>query len=129
MKDDIKDALNKLGYTPLWFEYNILTINQLHQQSITFDKSDDKNTEHYRYQTLLSYLEDKGKLTDKELNNFLAITFADNDKFMAGAATADIFKCIDLTDSQFQMLCEKIGYFGEWTQKLVARQRKFRDVD
>ena len=38
-------------------------------------------------------------------------------------------KCIDLSNSQFQMLCEKIGYFGEWTQKLVANQKKFRGIE
>jgi hypothetical protein len=56
---DLNDKLAKIGYTTLWLDYKILTIDYLVEQEQIFDNSDDQNTEHYRYQAFRHYLGSK----------------------------------------------------------------------
>jgi hypothetical protein len=125
---ELIDKLAKIGYTTLWLDYNVLTIAYLVEQDHTFDNSDDQNTEHYRYQTFRHYLSSKGKLSDIEFDNYLRLTFSDNDTLMAGSAAVDLFTKVDLTDFQFEKLCKTIGHFGVWTEKVVTRQTLLRQL-
>ncbi len=125
---DLKDKLAKLGYTTLWLDYGVLTIDHLAEQEQTFENSDDQNTEHYRYQTFRHYLSSKVKLTNREFDNYLRLTFKDNDSLMAGAAAVDLFNMADLTDIQFEKLCKEIRHFGDWTEKVVTRQTLLRQL-
>jgi len=50
--NELTKKLAKLGYTRLWLDYGILTIEHLIEQEQTFDNSDDQNAGHYRYRTL-----------------------------------------------------------------------------
>ena len=124
----LKDKLTKIGYTTLWFDYGVLTIDYLVEQEQTFDNSDDQNTEHYRYQTFRQYLSSKKKLSDIEFDNYLELTFADNDPLMAGSASVDLFYKVDLTEQQFQTLCQIIGHFGDWTENIIIRQTLLRKL-
>lgn len=124
----LKDKLTKIGYTTLWLEYGVLTIDNLIEQEQTFDNSNDQNTEHYRYQTFVYYLSSKNKLSDYEFNNYLKLTFEDSDPVMAGSAAANLFNKVELTALQFDKLCKTIGHFGEWTKKIVTRQILLRKL-
>jgi hypothetical protein len=125
---ELIDKLAKIGYTTLWLDYKILTIDYLAEQEQFFDNSDDQNTEHYRYQTFRHYLSSKDKLSDIEFDNYLKLTFEENDPLMAGSAAADLFNKLDLTNFQFEKLCKTIGHFGEWTEKVVTRQTLLRQL-
>jgi hypothetical protein len=92
-------------------DYKILTIDYLVEQEQIFDNSDDQNTEHYRYQAFRHYLGSKDKLSDIEFDNYLQLTFEDNDPLMAGSAAVDLFNKVDLTNYQFEKLCKTIGHF------------------
>ena len=118
--------LDKLGYTKLWLTSGILTIEELIKQEQLFDNHDDKNIEHFRYNALKSYLANKSKLSDIEFDNYIKLTFNDNDNQMAGTATVDLFKTNTLTDVQFEKLCDAVRQFGEWTEKVIKRQRLLR---
>ncbi|MCC6761949.1 MAG: hypothetical protein IT252_12080 [Chitinophagaceae bacterium] len=124
----LKNKLSKIGYTTLWLDYGVLTIDYLIEQEQTFDNSDDQNTEHYRYHTFRHYLSSKNKLSDIEFDNYLELTFADNDQLMAGSAAVDLFTKVNLTDFQFEKLSKSIGHFGEWTEKVVTRQTLLRQL-
>jgi hypothetical protein len=124
----LKDKLTKIGYTTLWLDYGVLTIDYLIEQEQTFDNSDDQNTEHYRYQTFRYYLSSKNKLSDYEFDNYLKLTFEDSDTLMAGSAAVDLFNYVELTDLQFDKLCKAIGHFGKWTEKVVTRQILLRQL-
>lgn len=126
--NELKEKLAKIGYTPLWLDYGVLTIEYLEEQEEVFENSDDQNTEHYRYSTFRKYLSSKSNLSDTEFDNYLRLTFADIDTLMAGSAAVDLFNSIDLTEQQFQRLCNSIGHFGEWTGKIVARQILLRQL-
>jgi hypothetical protein len=125
---ELKNKLAKIGYSTLWLDYGILTIEYLIEQEDVFDNSDDQNTEHYRYSTFRQYLNSKNNLTDKELDNYLRLTFADSDTLMAGSAAVNLFNNIDLTDQQFIKLCNSIGHFGEWTERIVTRHTLLRQL-
>ena len=125
---ELKDKLARLGYTTFWLDYGVLTIQYLNEQQEVFKNSDDKNSEHYRYSTFRQYLSSKKQLSDIEFDNYLRLTFADIDSLMAGSATIDLFNMTDLTEQQLQKLCNSIGHFGEWTEKLITRQILLRQL-
>jgi len=127
---ELENKLAKLGYTRLWLDYGVLTIEYLLAQEQEFDNSDsdDKNTEHYRYGAFKNYLSSKSKLSDKEFENYLKLTLADDDTLMASAVAIDLFRRIDLTEDQFRQLCKTLGHFGEWTNKEAIRQTLLRKL-
>lgn len=125
---ELKDKLSKIGYSILWLDYGILTIEYLVEQEVVFDNCEDQNTEHYRYSTFRQYLSSKDNLSDTELDNYLRLTFLDIDPLMAGSAAIDLFNRTNLTEQQFQKLCNSIHYFGEWTEKVVTRQTLLRQL-
>ncbi len=45
-----------------------------------------------------------------------------------GSATVDLFSNVDLTDFQFQRLCESVGQFGKWTIKIIRRHNLLRKL-
>ena len=126
--EEITNKLAKLGYTKLWLDYGVLTMERLIAQEQEFNNGNDKNTEHYRYRTFRDYLSSKTKLSDMEFDNFLELTMHDQDPLMAGSAAADLFRMVDLMPFQFQKLCKVIGHFGEWTSKVILRQTLLREL-
>jgi len=118
--------LQKLGYTKKWLELGLLTNQELELQIEEFDKSEDKNTEHYRYKTFKKYLTNKKVLTDRELDNFLNLSNSEKALSMSIAAKLDLFRDIELTDIQFNKVCKEIFELGASVQKIVIRQRLLR---
>jgi hypothetical protein len=125
---EISDKLAKIGYTTLWLNYGVLTIDNLIEQEQIFDNSNDHNTEHYRSQTFLHYLNSKNKLSEIEFDNYLRLTCEDNDQLMAGSAAVALFSKTDLTQQQFEKLCKSLQHFGKWTEKVVTRQTLLRKL-
>lgn len=120
---ELSNTLARLGYSSSWINYGVLTIEFLIEQDHAILTSDDTNTEHYRYKTFNCYLHSKKQLTDIEFDNYLDLTFTDRDITMAGGAMKNLFTEINLTDKQFEKLCTVIGYFGKWTEKVIATQK------
>jgi hypothetical protein len=122
------DKLLKLGFTNLWLEVGLLNEQQVDKLLDEFDKSDDKNTEHYRYGTFRKYLTTKKVLTDCELDNYLKVANLDEDEIMATSAILDILTEIELTDLQFDKVCSEIEELGLGASslKIVSRQKLLR---
>lgn len=125
---ELSIKLSKIGYTALWLDYGVLTLDDLITQEQILDISEDKNKEHYRYSTFRQYLSTKSSLSDIAFENYLQLTLTDADPIMAASAAIDLFHKIDLTDLQFQQLCNAIGHFGVWTDKIVKRQNLLRQL-
>ena len=119
---ELEDRLAKLGYTQLWLDYGVLTMEYFLAQEQELEHSDDKWTEHYRYRAFKDYLSSKSQLSDIEFDNYLKLTLHDEDPVMAGSVAVGLFRMTDLTELQFQKLCTTIGHFGEWTNKTVIRE-------
>ena len=47
---------------------------------------------------------------------------------MAGAAAAELFNKVNLTDLQFEKLSKSIRHFGNWTKKVITRQKLLRKL-
>ena len=124
---ELTNKLAKLGYTNLWLNYGILTIQQLISQEQEFDNSEDKNTEHYRCGAFVDFLQNRIKLSDTDFDNLIVLILQDEDESMANAITVTIFETIELTDSQFEKLCATIMHFGDRSEKIM-RYRLLRKL-
>ena len=125
---ELTNKLSKIGYTNLWLDYDVLTIEYLIEQVQIFDNSDDQNTEHFRMNAFRHYLSLKNNLSDIEFDNYIELVVKDNDALMAGTAMADLFNKVNLTDLQFEKLSKAIRHFGEWTEKVITRQTLLRKL-
>ena len=124
----IEEQLVKIGYTNLWLEYNILTIESLNEQVENYNNGYDKNKEHYRYATLNFFLNNNLQLTEKQLSNYLDITLNDEDKSMASSAIIDVFQKIELSENEFIQVCDTLKNFGNWTEKIIERHKLLREL-
>lgn len=122
----LSSKLEKLGYTRSWIYLGVLTEQTLLEQEQLFDQGEDRNTEHYRYTSCMNYLQRKTTFSTVELERFFNLLQEDSDMHMAGSAAMSIFSMIELTDPQFDWLSGKMLAFGEWTGKMVFRQKLLR---
>jgi len=114
--------LETLGYTYKWIEFKILNKDILNDQIEEYKSGEDDNLEHYRYYTLMNWLENKKKLSQKEINQFLTVAKEDPEQQMAGAAVKTLFTSPILTEEQYESLKLSLPEFGEWTEKVIKRQ-------
>lgn len=117
-----------LGYSTKWLEHGLLTRELLCAQIHTFQHSEDKNPEHYRYACFRNYLTNKETLTDEELARYIGLAITDDDRVMAGAALVDVFKT-QLTQTQFHTAIAQLKTFGTWTSTVIARQTLLRRLN
>lgn len=117
-----------LNYSDLWLKFGLLTEEELDEQITIFETSDDKSTEHYRYRSFKKYLESRKELTDDEINKYLRLAEIDNYEVMAGAAVVDLLRQRNLTDFQFEKICEALSSYGKWTKKIICREILYRNL-
>lgn len=120
--------LQLLGYSQKWLDFGILSPEQLDEQLRTFERKDDQNTEHYRYATLGNFLRGKTTLSDIELAHYIALCEQDSNILMAGSALIDLFRFIDLTDSQFDTLVLRLQAMGDWSTSSICRYQLLRKI-
>ncbi|WP_420571726.1 hypothetical protein [Kordia sp.] len=115
--------LTKLGYTEKWIRFGLLDQDILTKQIISFQNGDDSNTEHFRYQTFINWLETKADVNDVEIQNFVELAVEDKDQLMAGSAIVQLLRHPEITDNQFKFISEKLSTFGSWTKKVIEREQ------
>jgi hypothetical protein len=118
--------LSVLGYTQRWLDHGILTEAQLQTQLTAFTGGEDPHTEHYRYQTLSSYIKSQYSMNDEDVSNLLELMVSDSDSTMASSAVILLLKQAYLTKNQFSTVCLALAAFSEWTQKEIVRERDQR---
>ncbi|AXE17806.1 hypothetical protein DR864_08690 [Runella rosea] len=122
----IQDKLLRLGYSQLWLDNGILTIDSLNQQMKELELGEDDNIEHYRYQTFINYFASQAFFDNHSLKQILEILQSDNDKTMAGSATVGLLRKSSLTDEQFNTVADFLKTFGDWATKQVNRAKQKR---
>jgi hypothetical protein len=120
--------LSKLGYSDEWLDKGLLTENDLHQQLERFHAREDENLEHYRYATLIQFIDSRESISDKDLNNYLHIIGNERDILIAGSATAKLLEKDYLNTEQFEKVSKRLTGFGEWTEKVIFRQVLLRKL-
>jgi hypothetical protein len=111
--------IEKLEYTNLWIKYGFLSENILNQQYNEYLYSNDKNTEHYRYQTLQTWLKTKKDISNEDFSNFLKIYEQEKDKLMIDSFLITLIKHGYLTQVQLQKLS------SDFSEKIQNEVHKF----
>jgi hypothetical protein len=120
-EDSLNQILATLGYAPQWLTYGFLTPHDLREQYGLFRDSADKHTEHYRYRTFVSILENNPHFTDEQVSQYITLTLLDSDRAMAVSALMhllswqilttkqrnDIFARPELRSTEFRKIFEK----------------------
>ena len=124
----MNDKLSVLKYSDSWLKFGFLTEEELDEQIKIFEISDDRSTEHYRYQSFNKYLNSRDELTDDEINKYLHLAEIDEDEMMAGSAVRDLLRLRNLSDFQFEKTCNALSLYGEWTERVISREILFRNL-
>jgi hypothetical protein len=122
----IHDKLLRLGYSQLWLDNGMLTVENLDNQIKELDLGEDDNTEHYRYRTFTNYFNLQTSFDNSILKQILQLLQSDRDKTMAGSATVALLRKSCLTDEQFDIVVEFLQTFGDWTTKQIDKARQQR---
>lgn len=117
-----------LGYTQKWFDYGVLSQEAFAEQVSEFQKAEDQNTEHYRYETLLHWMRVKTEFANLEIERLLELLLSDPDQLLAGSAIKELFQRPELSKKQFQLLKKQLPLFGDWTAQLIEREELKKKV-
>ena len=118
--------LSRLGYTKQWVDSGLLTQDRLYNQLELLKTGDDTNAEHYRYKTLTDFVDSKDTISDIDLSNFLDVAKDDTDSAMSSSAIVRLLEKDYLTDKQFEKVSASLSAFGDWTGKVIVRQKLVR---
>lgn len=121
--------LSKLGYTKKWIRYEFLTPEMFDKQLSHYIASEDKVQENYRFTSFVNWLNDREKLSDREIENFVELAVEDANEHMAGSALKELFVSPKISDKQFEHLKIQFSTFGDWTKKVVLRETLVRRLN
>lgn len=121
--------LSKLGYTKKWIRYEFLTPEMFEKQLNHFIASEEKIQENYRFTSFVNWLEQKDKLTDREIENFIELAMEDSNEHMAGSALKELIESPKISDKQFEHLKIQFSTFGDWTKKIVLKETLIRRLN
>jgi hypothetical protein len=103
-EESIERALIDMKFHIKWLEYNFVDKSFLLNQHEIFTSSDDKSTEHYRYNAFRQVLQNNECLSDRSINNYIELAEMDDDRSMATAALMDLLSWNGLNDEQDRRL-------------------------
>ncbi len=86
----MKDYKKLLGFTDEWFALGLVTEESLRQSAATYEASDDKNAEHYRYGAFRWYLQEHRPLPPTVAEALYKLAASDTNGPEAGAIMIDI---------------------------------------
>ena len=115
--------LSQLGYSRKWIDNGILTETLLKKQLQEFNSGEDDNTEHYRFRTLIAFLQSITFKKERTLEVILEILEEDSDQSMASSVFISLLKNEELTNKQFEMVADSFKKFGELTQKYIDKEK------
>jgi hypothetical protein len=121
--------LENLKYSDKWLEFEFISLTEIQNQNIEFDKGEDKNPEHYRYKSFLRWIESKNEFTDIEIEQFVQLVELDEDQLMASAALMDLYKSPRLKKTQLETIESKLITFGNWAAKQIAKIKNRREEE
>ncbi|MGB0868350.1 MAG: hypothetical protein ACPGSD_02020 [Flavobacteriales bacterium] len=121
--------LSTLGYTKKWLRYGLLTEEQFAEQLKHYKASEEEIAENYRYTSFINWIKDQESFTDREIENFIELAVDDTNTEMSGMAVKTLFESSKLTPKQFETLCIQLPTFGDWTKKIIEREKLVRRIE
>lgn len=127
-KGKLNAALAELRFSPQWLEYEFLDEQFLLDLFDRYQRSDDRNTEHYRYAAFRSVLKKRQAMNDTEIDRYVELAQIDEDHGMARAALHDLLVWSGLTKQQYQQLCALPAYAKPTFQKVIRRRQIIEEI-
>lgn len=124
----LEEKLKKLGYSPEWIEFGILTQDVLDKQIDDHLETGHQSTEHYRYGAFRFWLSQQNDFDQRQIESYLHLAKCDPDQMMAGSAIIDLLRDSRLSDDDFCYVVNAINEDGEWITKEIAKARLIRLV-
>lgn len=125
-----QEELSLVGYTEKWLQSGILSPERLLSEVEEVQFADvEPHPEHYRVATLYDFLSSRAALTDQEIDDYLQLTYEDEDKTMAFSAVLTLIKCRALSDVQFELLPTHFVVKLFKTSRIYLRQTLLRAID
>ena len=129
MESRIKEALKILGYTKDWIKTGVITEEFLVGQLEEFEKSEDKNQEHYRGGGFYNYISKVDKLSNNDIDNIFQLEDNGPDKCdLHLDRIIELIHSEKLTDHQLELI-EKYPEVNEAPiQKRYTRSKALRSL-
>ncbi len=131
--ESVQRELNELHYAPQWQTSGFLTPGFVSRQYAQFQTDTDRNTEHYRWQAFCRILNTNDTLSDKEIDQFIALCDIDEDRTMACSAIISLLKWKGLRDSQVDDIIsitqEKYNITRQVKREQLLRKLQSSDIN
>ena len=118
------ELLELFGYSPDWIAAGVIDLELLRRQYDRYEKSDDKNSEHYRNGAFVDYLRRASRLTDGAIEQVLALTDVGYDLRISRAT--QLIESDILSDEQFARLARTPWMQDPAVAKVHARHGLLR---
>jgi hypothetical protein len=128
MMSDLKRIFAELHYDSRWLDYGFLSDEFWQNQYSRYQASNDKNTEHYRFEAFQTIFMNREVLDETTLNHYIELASADPDRSMGGSALALLLRWPGLTDAQLQQLSNHPSYNRPFLRKLHQRTILLREL-
>ena len=116
-----KDYAAIFGFSDRWFALGIVTKESLVLSGATYESSDDKSSEHYRYGAFRWYLSQHRPLPPSVAEALYELGNADSDYSMGGAMMADI---VDLPECPRSVIAKALASDRKHLVKKVEFKRQ-----
>ncbi len=123
MTEQITIYLKTLNYHKNWLNFGFLTVDNLINQANKFHQGYDKNTEHFRYNSFIEFINAHQKFTDLQIEQFIILVSQDIDDVMAGSALRELYLSEKLSDHQNALVENCLVSFGEWAIRLINKKQ------
>lgn len=126
----IEEAYRRLGYTPEWVSFGIVTEEFLLHQLEEINSSEDQNAEHYRCGGFRDYLNSKSALSDTEVEAIFILK--DNGPDNSDLHKNRIIELIHselLTDRQLELIAKYPEVLSAPIQKRYLRSKLIRKIN
>ncbi|MCB9329413.1 MAG: hypothetical protein H6572_12085 [Lewinellaceae bacterium] len=113
-----KKLLKKLGYSELYLTHGIISMTLLQKQYEDYIEGKETNTEHFRYEVLINYINSISILSEETFDVLLSIIKLDEDTAMSLSVCYYLENKKKLNDIQWQRLKKLILKIGGSTKKI-----------
>lgn len=113
-----KCLLQKLGYSELYLTYGIISLNLLQKQYEANIEGKETNTEHFRYEVIINYINTISKLSEETFDLLLQIIELDESTAMSLSVCFYLENKKILNDNQWNRLKELMLRIGGNAKKI-----------
>ncbi len=123
IKQNIAGSLALLGYSEEWLEWGLLSEATLQEQVDSYFSDLNPPREHFRCSAFRRILSERSAITEREIEQYLALARIDDSQVMAQAMRLELLLWPRLTPEQFDRLTDHPDFAAPMFQKRALRRR------